>query len=72
MNSAVPEAPEPFSTDEARQVRAISAELVLPGIVDVHTHFMPQRVLDKVWAYFESAGPLTGRPWPAWILESWG
>lgn len=33
-------------------------------IIDVHTHFMPQRVLDKVWAYFDSAGPLTGRPWP--------
>lgn len=38
--------------------------LGLPGIIDVHTHFMPQRVLDKVWAYFDSAGPLTGRPWP--------
>lgn len=33
-------------------------------IIDIHTHFMPQRVLDKVWAYFDSAGPLTGRPWP--------
>ena len=38
--------------------------LGLPGIIDVHTHFMPQRVLDKVWAYFDQAGPLTGRPWP--------
>ncbi|WP_374612820.1 amidohydrolase family protein [Gordonia sp. (in: high G+C Gram-positive bacteria)] len=64
MNSAVPEAPEPFSTDEARQVRAISAELGLPGIVDVHTHFMPRPVMDKVWAYFDSVGPLVGREWP--------
>lgn len=39
-------------------------DLGLPGIIDVHTHFMPQRVLDKVWAYFDSAGPLVGRPWP--------
>lgn len=38
--------------------------LGLPGIIDVHTHFMPERVLDKVWAYFDQAGPLTGRPWP--------
>jgi uncharacterized protein len=38
--------------------------LDLPGIVDLHVHFMPQRVLDKVWAYFDSAGPLTGRTWP--------
>lgn len=33
-------------------------------IIDIHTHFMPQRVLDKVWAYFDGVGPLTGRPWP--------
>nr|WP_240930210.1 amidohydrolase family protein [Streptomyces coryli] len=33
-------------------------------LIDVHTHFMPHRVLAKVWAYFESAGPLIGRHWP--------
>lgn len=38
--------------------------LGLPGLIDVHTHFMPQRVLAKVWAYFDGAGPLTGRAWP--------
>ncbi|MFC9858431.1 MULTISPECIES: amidohydrolase family protein [unclassified Streptomyces] len=38
--------------------------LGLPGIIDVHTHFMPERVLRKVWAYFDSAGPLTGMEWP--------
>lgn len=25
---------------------------------------MPKSVMDKVWAYFDSAGPLVGRPWP--------
>ncbi|RZQ66140.1 amidohydrolase [Amycolatopsis suaedae] len=25
---------------------------------------MPERVLAKVWAYFDAAGPLVGRPWP--------
>jgi uncharacterized protein len=40
------------------------SSLGLPGIIDVHVHFMPQRVLDKVWAYFDDAGPLTGRQWP--------
>lgn len=25
---------------------------------------MPERVLDKVWAYFDAAGPLIGEPWP--------
>ena len=38
--------------------------LGLPGIVDMHVHFMPDRVLDKVWAYFDGVGPLTGRSWP--------
>ena len=38
--------------------------LGLPGLVDVHVHVMPQRLLDKVWAYFDAAGPLIGRPWP--------
>ena len=44
--------------------------LGLPGIIDVHTHFMPQRVLDKVWAYFDGAGPLIGRPWPITYRDS--
>jgi predicted TIM-barrel fold metal-dependent hydrolase len=32
--------------------------------VDVHVHFMPKSVLDKVWAYFDAVGPLTGTTWP--------
>ena len=50
--------------NEATQVRAIWESLGLPGIVDVHTHFMPKPVMDKVWKYFDEAGPLVGRPWP--------
>ena len=38
--------------------------LGLPGIVDVHTHFMAPEILAKVWAYFDAAGPKIGRPWP--------
>ena len=38
--------------------------LGLPGIVDVHVHFMPKNVMDKVWAYFDAVGPLTGTTWP--------
>ena len=45
-------------------VTAFWRGLGLPGLIDVHTHFMPERVLTKVWAYFDAAGPLTGRPWP--------
>ncbi|WP_370413895.1 amidohydrolase family protein [Streptomyces fradiae] len=54
---------------EAVRVRAWAGRLGLPGLVDVHTHFMPRNVLDKVWAYFDSAGPLTGRPWPITYRE---
>jgi predicted TIM-barrel fold metal-dependent hydrolase len=52
------------AADEAAQVRQIWSALGLPGVIDVHTHFMPKSVLDKVWRYFDSAGPLVGRPWP--------
>jgi predicted TIM-barrel fold metal-dependent hydrolase len=50
--------------EESEAVRRICASLGLPGIVDVHTHFMPTRVMDKVWRYFDTAGPLVGRAWP--------
>lgn len=50
--------------DDAAAVREIWSGLGLPGMIDVHTHFMPKSVLDKVWHYFDSAGPMVGRPWP--------
>ncbi|MFB6813010.1 amidohydrolase family protein [Streptomyces sp. NPDC056347] len=49
---------------DAGEVVRFWERLGLPGIIDVHTHFMPERVLRKVWAYFDSAGPLTGMEWP--------
>lgn len=30
---------------------------------------MPTRVMDKVWAYFDAVGPLTGVPWPITYRE---
>ena len=50
--------------DEAAEVRQVWSALGLPGVIDVHTHFMPKSVMDKVWRYFDSAGPLVGREWP--------
>ena len=38
--------------------------LGLPGLFDVHVHFLPPRMQAKVWAQFDNAGPLIGRPWP--------
>src|SRR3954470_7409294 len=39
-------------------------ELGLPGLVDTHVHFLPERVQAKVWRYFENGGGNYGVPWP--------
>ncbi|GAB3863349.1 amidohydrolase family protein [Micromonospora andamanensis] len=38
--------------------------LGLPGLADVHVHFLPPRLRRRVWDYFDSAGPLVGLEWP--------
>ena len=38
--------------------------LGLPGLIDIHTHFLPDRVMDAVWAYFDSALEHYGMAWP--------
>ncbi|MGW6686612.1 amidohydrolase family protein [Streptomyces sp. NPDC054961] len=53
-----------MTTATTEAVRAFRERLGVPGLVDVHTHFMPARVLDKVWDYFDAIGPLTGVAWP--------
>jgi len=40
------------------------AALGIPGLYDVHVHFLPPPVMRKVRAQFDAAGPLIGRPWP--------
>jgi hypothetical protein len=39
-------------------------ELGLPGLVDVHVHFLPERVQAKVWKFFEDAEAHYGAHWP--------
>ena len=46
------------------EVPSVWRGLGLPGLIDMHVHFMPRQVMDKVWAYFDAAGPLTGAHWP--------
>jgi predicted TIM-barrel fold metal-dependent hydrolase len=46
--------------------------LGLPGLYDVHVHFLPPRMEAKVWAQFDNAGPLIGRPWPIRYRSSEG
>ncbi len=52
----------PPAIDE--EVPQFWSALGLPGLADVHTHFMPPRLLRRVWEYFDAAGPLVGRSWP--------
>lgn len=46
------------------QIRDWVRGLGLPGLIDLHTHFLPERVLAKVWAYFDAAGAHYGTEWP--------
>lgn len=38
--------------------------LGIPGLADVHVHFLPDPMLRKVWAYFDGAQEHYGMPWP--------
>jgi hypothetical protein len=39
-------------------------DVVPEGLVDLHTHFLPERVLHKVWAFFDAASTHYGVDWP--------
>ncbi|MDR2985864.1 MAG: amidohydrolase [Nocardiopsaceae bacterium] len=54
----------PGVTAEAAAVTAFWRGLGLPGLIDVHTHFMPANVLTKVWAVFDGAGGESDHAWP--------
>lgn len=64
---------------EIAATRHVWHELGLPGLIDVHTHFMPDNVLRKVWAYFDDLGegvwPINYRTDEAervWLLRAFG
>jgi len=46
------------------EVPAWWRRLGLPGLADVHVHFLPPPVMTRVWEHFDATGPLLGRPWP--------
>lgn len=48
-------------TDE--QVPALWRDLGIPGLADIHVHFLPEPMLRKVWAYFDAVQTPGGR-WP--------
>jgi predicted TIM-barrel fold metal-dependent hydrolase len=45
-------------------IPAFCRALGIPGLADIHTHFLPPRMLRRVWEYFDAAGPLVGVSWP--------
>ncbi len=51
-------------------VRAFWEGLGLPGLFDVHVHFLPPNIQRAVWAVFDAAGPKIGREWPIRYRES--
>lgn len=66
MRAVEPPEQRPDVQVEAHRVAAILGDLSLDGIVDLHTHFMPDQVLRKVWAYFDQADSRLGQPWTIW------
>lgn len=50
---------------EIAATREVWHGLGLPGLIDVHTHFMPDNMMRKVWSYFDDLGegvwPITYR-----------
>ena len=46
------------------EVPAWAERLGIPGLYDVHVHFLPPNIMAKVREQFDSAGPLIGRRWP--------
>jgi uncharacterized protein len=55
--------------EEAARLAAFRERAGLDAVIDVHTHFMPERLMAAVQAYFDAAGPLIGRPWPIMYRE---
>jgi predicted TIM-barrel fold metal-dependent hydrolase len=56
--------------EDVAPVRAFWEGLGLPGLFDVHTHFLPPNIQRAVWAVFDTAGPKIGRPWPIRYRQS--
>jgi uncharacterized protein len=50
--------------EEDTDLPAFCRALGVPGLADIHVHFLPPRMLRRVWQYFDEAGPLVGVRWP--------
>jgi predicted TIM-barrel fold metal-dependent hydrolase len=55
---------EVLPPEEDADLPAFCRALGVPGLADAHVHFLPPRMLRRVWEYFDQAGPLVGISWP--------
>jgi predicted TIM-barrel fold metal-dependent hydrolase len=55
---------DPLEPGADRDVPAFWQALGLPGLIDVHVHFLPPPIMSRVWEHFEARGPLIGFEWP--------
>lgn len=46
------------------EVPAYLDALGLPGLADIHIHFHPDRLMDRIWAYFDEGEKHYGAAWP--------
>lgn len=53
--------PAPAQDEEVPQ---LTRALGIPGLADIHVHFLPERMLTKVWDYFDRSEEHYGTAWP--------
>ena len=46
------------------EIPAYLESLGIPGLADIHVHFLPEPMLVKVWDFFDRASAEYGREWP--------
>jgi uncharacterized protein len=59
-----------LSDEPVEETRAFWRELGIPGLFDVHVHFLPENIQRRVWEQFDQAGPTIGRDWPIRYRQS--
>jgi uncharacterized protein len=50
--------------EPVEETRRFWQDLGLPGLFDVHVHFLPPPIQARVYEQFDNAGPKLGRAWP--------
>jgi predicted TIM-barrel fold metal-dependent hydrolase len=63
-------ASKPRDEEPVAQTRSFWQRLGLPGLFDVHVHFLPPNIQRRVWEQFDQAGPKIGRAWPIRYRQS--